>query len=478
MEQDKIGKFILVLRKEKNMTQQELADKLLVTDRAVSHWENGRSIPDVSLFKPICELFDISINELISGERLTKKDLLKVSEENIIKTINDSNKKKEASLMIIKVLVVGIIALLLIILIVIRSINPKIYLDNFTIQSVDDKDNFGLVRMVNIDDRDVYYYGLDFALFCSKNKDCYSADSALKKKQITLDLFRDYLERQFEYNNITKYMLYDGGSTIYSKDGYEVIFCNSIDGNRDVYIGNSSMIDNLNGSYCGHERNSTEHFIRTYKVVSASIVDNEFNRVVLEDKDGSKEEAIINNSYDLIVGHTYEFYFTTYKEFDDSIENIFEYSTLIKVIETDKVPSEYINEKIIVNKELESGVELNELDNVTMSISPESLTKTSAKIVILDYSGNKYVYGSDYYIDKKVNGVWTRLEYIHDNIAFNSMAYGPDINGRLQFDVNWEYAYGKLKRGKYRIVKSVLIDSEPCDEDGCNHYYISVEFDI
>jgi transcriptional regulator with XRE-family HTH domain len=55
MNQEKIGKFILKLRKDKRMTQQELADKLNVTDRAVSHWENGRSIPDVALFKPICE---------------------------------------------------------------------------------------------------------------------------------------------------------------------------------------------------------------------------------------------------------------------------------------------------------------------------------------------------------------------------------------------------------------------------------------
>ena len=68
MNQEKIGKFISKLRKEKNMTQQELADKINVTDRAVSHWENGRSIPDISLFKPLCEIFNISINELISGE--------------------------------------------------------------------------------------------------------------------------------------------------------------------------------------------------------------------------------------------------------------------------------------------------------------------------------------------------------------------------------------------------------------------------
>ena len=59
------------------MTQQELANKLCVTDRAVLHWENGRSLPDVSLFKPLCEVFEISVNELISGEKLSKDKLIK-----------------------------------------------------------------------------------------------------------------------------------------------------------------------------------------------------------------------------------------------------------------------------------------------------------------------------------------------------------------------------------------------------------------
>ena len=54
MDQERIGKFICELRKEKNMTQQELADKLNVTDRAVSHWENGRRLPDYSLLSELC----------------------------------------------------------------------------------------------------------------------------------------------------------------------------------------------------------------------------------------------------------------------------------------------------------------------------------------------------------------------------------------------------------------------------------------
>ena len=103
MNQEKIGKFIAKKRKEKNMTQAELASKLNVTDRAVSHWENGRRLPDVSLFKSICEIFDISLSELMNGETIDK-DILKRTEENVIDTLNNNknNKKKMKIIIMLK----------------------------------------------------------------------------------------------------------------------------------------------------------------------------------------------------------------------------------------------------------------------------------------------------------------------------------------------------------------------------------------
>ena len=70
------------------MTQQELADKIGVTDRAISKWENGRGLPDLSLMKPLCGELGISINELISGEKLDKKEYPDKFEENVLNTIN------------------------------------------------------------------------------------------------------------------------------------------------------------------------------------------------------------------------------------------------------------------------------------------------------------------------------------------------------------------------------------------------------
>ena len=93
MNQEKIGKFILECRKVQKLTQSELAEKLGVTDKSISNWENGRNMPDLSLFKPLCKILDITINDLISGEKVTKDKYQEKLEENIISTIDYTNKK-------------------------------------------------------------------------------------------------------------------------------------------------------------------------------------------------------------------------------------------------------------------------------------------------------------------------------------------------------------------------------------------------
>lgn len=92
MNQEKIGKFIQELRKEKNLTQSDIAEKLGVTNRSISNWENGKCMPDLSLFKPLCEIFDISINELMSGEKISNDNYQSKLEENIINTIDEKTK--------------------------------------------------------------------------------------------------------------------------------------------------------------------------------------------------------------------------------------------------------------------------------------------------------------------------------------------------------------------------------------------------
>ncbi|MBO6195335.1 MAG: helix-turn-helix domain-containing protein [Bacilli bacterium] len=93
MNQEKIGKFIAKCRKDKKMTQSELAEKLGVTDKSIGNWENGRNMPDLSLFKPLCNELEITINDLLSGEKISKEKYQEKFEENIVNTIDYSTKR-------------------------------------------------------------------------------------------------------------------------------------------------------------------------------------------------------------------------------------------------------------------------------------------------------------------------------------------------------------------------------------------------
>ena len=93
MDQIKIGKFISELRKSKNMTQQQLAEKIGVSFKTVSKWETGRGMPELSTLKPLSDELGITINELLNGEKIKKEEYLNKLEENMIATIDYSDKK-------------------------------------------------------------------------------------------------------------------------------------------------------------------------------------------------------------------------------------------------------------------------------------------------------------------------------------------------------------------------------------------------
>ena len=84
MDQVKIGKFIASCRKEQGMTQAVLAEKLGITDRAVSKWETGKSLPDSGIMLELCELLNINVNELLSGEKIMLEAYDKKAEENLV----------------------------------------------------------------------------------------------------------------------------------------------------------------------------------------------------------------------------------------------------------------------------------------------------------------------------------------------------------------------------------------------------------
>lgn len=94
MDQVKIGKFISQMRKEKGLTQKQLGEELLISDKTVSKWETGKGMPEVSLMLPLCEKLGINVNELLTGERIPDEDYKKKAEENIM----DIMREKEESI--------------------------------------------------------------------------------------------------------------------------------------------------------------------------------------------------------------------------------------------------------------------------------------------------------------------------------------------------------------------------------------------
>lgn len=109
MDQVKIGKFISQMRKEKGLTQKQLGEELLISDKTVSKWETGKGMPEVSLMLPLCEKLGINVNELLTGERIPDEDYEKKAEENIM---NIMREKEESIRKIIVSVIAGVTGIL------------------------------------------------------------------------------------------------------------------------------------------------------------------------------------------------------------------------------------------------------------------------------------------------------------------------------------------------------------------------------
>ena len=95
MDQIKIGRFIAERRKLQGLTQAQLAEKLNITDRAVSKWETGRSLPDATLMLALCEILGISVNELLSGEKVTMENNQEKNEQLLLEMAKEIERKNK-----------------------------------------------------------------------------------------------------------------------------------------------------------------------------------------------------------------------------------------------------------------------------------------------------------------------------------------------------------------------------------------------
>ena len=123
MDYNKIGSFIMSERKAKKLTQAKLAEKLFVSEKTVSKWENGKGIPDTNALPKLCEIFNISINELLNGERITNESYVKKAEDKLL----ELQKAKETfdKNMLSMEIVIGVLSIIILLsLIFIASFLP------------------------------------------------------------------------------------------------------------------------------------------------------------------------------------------------------------------------------------------------------------------------------------------------------------------------------------------------------------------
>ena len=131
----KIGKYIASKRKSLGMTQKQLAEKLGMSDKSVSKWERGVCLPDVSVYKELCSILGISLNEFLAGEDIAQENMIQKSETNIIEVIRDNiNKQKCLKVMKCILLVIAICAVSIIGFTIYRLKKPQ----NFIVPLAED----------------------------------------------------------------------------------------------------------------------------------------------------------------------------------------------------------------------------------------------------------------------------------------------------------------------------------------------------
>ena len=134
----KIGKYIASKRKSLGMTQKQLAEKLGMSDKSVSKWERGVCLPDVSVYKELCSILGISLNEFLAGEDIAQENLIQKSETNIIEVIKDNiNKKKCLKVMKCILLVISIFALSVLGFAIYRLKKPQNYISSIEMQTAE-----------------------------------------------------------------------------------------------------------------------------------------------------------------------------------------------------------------------------------------------------------------------------------------------------------------------------------------------------
>lgn len=172
MNENKTGTFISALRKEKELTQAQLAEKLNVTDKAISRWETGKGMPDSSLLIPLANILDITVNELLTGEKIPEETFTQKSDDNLVdavqKTENAVKQSKIAKMLLIVAVIFCVFSISFLIKTMIDKRNTVTYVGDFGT-----KNRIAVTELlIELDSRNYYF---------SENTVCTDFDIRLDK---------------------------------------------------------------------------------------------------------------------------------------------------------------------------------------------------------------------------------------------------------------------------------------------------------
>ena len=172
MNENKTGVFISTLRKEKELTQAQLAEKLNVTDKAISRWETGKGMPDSSLLVPLANILGITVNELLTGEKISEETFSKKSEDNLVVAVQRTEtavkKGKTVKLFLIIAVIICVFSISFLIKTVIDKQNTVTYVGDFRT-----KNRISVTELlIDLDSRNSYF---------SENTVCTDIDIRLDK---------------------------------------------------------------------------------------------------------------------------------------------------------------------------------------------------------------------------------------------------------------------------------------------------------
>lgn len=113
-----IGKFIAEERKRKGFTQKQLSEKLGISDKIISKWECGNGFPDISLLLPLCNELDITVNELLSGQRVSEEDYQRKAEENMVNMIREKEENRKKFILTVTIGIISTVTFITLLLVV------------------------------------------------------------------------------------------------------------------------------------------------------------------------------------------------------------------------------------------------------------------------------------------------------------------------------------------------------------------------